>query len=397
VKLSKSCQADKPVLAADRRQISGFDAAHRLPVPGGCRRIGRMGKNSGSALSMLRSLVLPVLFLFLSPVVGVAETAPADRLESGMVNPGYHEKPDWFKQSFLDIREDVEQAAADGKRVMLYFYQDGCPYCKKLLEVNFSLRDVTDKTREYFDVIAINMWGDREVVDYAGNTTTEKQFASDLAVMFTPTLLFLDERGKVVMRLNGYYPPHKFTAVIDYVGQRKERESDFRDYWSAQAPAAAMGILHREESYLSPPYRLAERPGDKPLLVLFEQKDCAHCDELHLDILKREDSVELLDQFDVVVLDMWAQTPLQAPAGEEMTASQWAKKLRIQYAPTMVMFDRQGNEVFRTEAYLKAFHTQSAMDYVLSGAYKTQPSFQRYIAGRAEALEAQGIHVDLME
>jgi len=53
--------------------------------------------------------------------------------------------------------------------------------------------------------------------------------------------------------------------------------------------------------------------------------------------------------------------------------------------------------VFRTEAYLKAFHTQSAMDYVASGAYLEQPYFQRYIAARADALEAQGIHVDLME
>ena len=63
----------------------------------------------------------------------------------------------------------------------------------------------------------------------------------------------------------------------------------------------------------------------------------------------------------------------------------------------MVMFDVDGREVFRTEAYLKAFHVQSAMDYVLSGQYQVQPSFQRFIAARADALEAQGIHVDLME
>ena len=48
-----------------------------------------------------------------------------------------------------------------------------------------------------------------------GKLTTEKQFAADLKVMFTPTMLFLDEQGRVVMRLNGYYPPHKFSAVVD--------------------------------------------------------------------------------------------------------------------------------------------------------------------------------------
>ena len=99
-----------------------------------------------------------------APGVSHAETgtqAPVDALEAGMVNPGYAEKPAWFANSFLDMREDVAEAAAAGKRVMLYFYQDGCPYCKKLLDTNFALSDTVRRTRENFEVIAINMWGDR--------------------------------------------------------------------------------------------------------------------------------------------------------------------------------------------------------------------------------------------
>jgi hypothetical protein len=37
------------------------------------------------------------------------------------------------------------------------------------------------------------------------------------------------------------------------------------------------------------------------------------------------------------------------------------------------------------------------MDYAASKAYLEQTEFQRYIAARAEALEAKGIHIDLME
>ena len=130
---------------------------------------------------------------------------------------------------------------------------------------------------------------------------------------------------------------------------------------------------------------------------MFEQKDCLHCDELHLDILKRRESRELLEQFNTVLLDIWSDTVLETPAGEQTTAAGWAEKLNIQYTPTMVMFDKSGKEVFRTEAYLKAFHTQSALDYVLSGAYLKQPNFQRFIQVRADALEAKGIHIDLMK
>jgi thioredoxin-related protein len=340
-----------------------------------------------------------VCLLLLLPFAAAAEPEPATQavLEPGMVNPGFHEQPDWFKASFLDIREDVAEAADAGRRVMLYFYQDGCPYCKKLLETNFSQRDIVTRTRERFDVIAINMWGDREVIGFDGQPTTEKNFAAALKVMFTPTLLFLNEQGEVLMRLNGYYPPHKFTAVLDYVGQRKEGEMDFRAFLADNAPAASKGVLHQDDSYLQAPYRLAQRSGDRPLLVLFEQKDCAACDELHEDILRREESRALLERFDVALLDMWADTPVQTPDGRQTTAAEWSRSLNIQYAPTLVMFDRHGGEVFRTEAYLKAFHVQSSLDYVLSGAYREQPSFQRYISKRAEALEAQGVHIDLME
>jgi thioredoxin-related protein len=334
--------------------------------------------------------------LFLCGVQAEPETQPA-ALEAGMVNPGYVEKPDWFVNSFLDIREDVSDAAATGKRVLLYFYQDGCPYCKKLLDTNLALQDTETRMREHFAVIAINMWGDREVTGFAGELTTEKEFAKSLRVMFTPTLLFLDESGNVVLRVNGYYPPHKFNAALDYAASHNGRDPDFRTWYAAAAPVPASGVLHRDPGWLSPAANLARRPGGRPLLVMFEQQDCAPCDELHLDILKRPESRELLARFDVALLDMWSQDPVTRPDGKTSSVAAWARELNLQYAPSLVFFDASGAEVFRTEAWLRSFHIQSAMDYVASGSYLEQPDFQRYIGARADAREAQGMHVDLLE
>ncbi|NNJ94588.1 MAG: thioredoxin fold domain-containing protein [Halobacteria archaeon] len=318
-----------------------------------------------------------------------------EALEAGMINPGYTEKPAWFANSFLDLRDDVAEAAASGKRVLLYFYQDGCPYCKKLLDTNFALADTEKRTREKFEVIAINMWGDREVTGLDGEEATEKTFARSLRVMFTPTLLFLNESGKVVLRLNGYYPPHKFNTALDYAAQYNGSEPAFNEYLAEVSPSAASGVMHHEASFLPPGSSLAARASGKPLLVMFEQKECAPCDELHRDILKRPASREQLARFDVLLVDMWSNESLVLPDGTQTTPARWARQLGVQYAPSLVFFDA-GREVFRTESYLKAFHTQSAMDYVASAAYREQPEFQRFIATRAEALEAQGIHVDLM-
>ncbi len=319
-------------------------------------------------------------------------------LAAGMVNPGHQEHPDWFKVSFLDLFEDIEDAADNNKRLMVYYYQDGCPYCKKLLEDNFSQREISEKTQKYFDVVSINLWGDKEVT-VGDRSYTEKEFAEALKVQYTPTLLFFNEENKIVFRANGYYPPEKFSALLDYIGKKQESKISYQDYMEKVNPQVSTGRLH---DYINSVMSVADLSkvsmrSDKPLLVMFEQKKCKTCDELHLDILKREESIKQLSRFNVAVIDMWSDKTITIPSGKKMKIRDWAKKLDVKYAPSLLFFDDKGDEIFRADAYLRAFHTQSVMDYVASDAYKKQSNFQRYIDERADHLRDQGIEVDLME
>ena len=353
------------------------------------------------------NLLYLLWFLTITPYIASAQeasTTPEQPKNSAIqedkfTHPGYIEHPDWFKQTFFDLKDDVAEAAAGGKRVILYFYQDGCPYCKKLIQENLGQRSITDKVRANFDFIAINMWGNVEVTGLDGNQYTQTAFAEHMKVMFTPTILFLDEKGDTVIRLNGYYEPHKFEAVLDYVADKKEKEINFRDYYSQKSPVPLAGKLHQKAYYLQPPYRLPAlfRIGKKHLMVMFEQKQCRDCDELHTDILERPESRELMDRFDIALVDIWSDEKIVTPDGKETTIAKWARELNVQNVPSMVFFDPDGAEVFRTEGYLKAFHLQSSMDYVSSRAYVVQPSFQRFISERAANLEALGIHVDIMK
>lgn len=340
-------------------------------------------------------MILACIFWLLAPVA----LAESTDVLTGGVNPGYQQKPAWFKESFLDIREDVAEATESGKRVILYFYQDGCPYCAKLLKDNFGNRSIAQKTRKSFDVIAINMWGDREVTDFDGKATTEKGFASALRVQYTPTLLMLDEQGRVVLRINGYFEPHKFEVALDFVAGRHEKSQDFRSYYASVAPIEASGRLHELPLSLPHPLRLKDdrQGGYRPLVVFFEQPVCPGCDELHGDILKRREVATALSNLDAAVVDMWSDEVIQTPDGREMPVSEWASELGVRYAPSLVFFDTSGKEVFRTEAYLRTFHTHGALDYVATGAYRGQPNFQRFLQHRTEVLHAMGFEVDLME
>ncbi len=298
--------------------------------------------------------------------------------------------PDWFKDSFLYLQEEVDKAAEEGKRVALYFHQEECPYCQRMLNVNFTQRDIVERAQSQFNFIAINIWGDLEVTDLDGTVTSEKDFARAQRVQFTPTILFLDAAGRVSFRLNGYYPPERFSALLDYLGQPSAPAGGFAEFLAARSPAPASTALPQDPANLPHPLKLDRRASGKPLLVLFEQSDCQACDELHREGLTRDEARELLKAFDVALVDIWSSAPLTTPDGRELAARDWSRELGIHYTPTLLFLDTTGKEVFRTDAYVRPYHLSTSLAYVATGAYQRQPEFQRFILERIDARRAAG-------
>lgn len=292
--------------------------------------------------------------------------------------------PKWFAETFLDIREDVAEAKRQDKRLMIYFGQDGCPYCKALMKGNFGQPDIEATTRRHFVPVALNLWGDREVTWIDGRKMPEKELARVLGVQFTPTLLFFDEDGAVALRLNGYSPPDKFRQALAYVSGRMEKRQSYSDYLAGQPPEKGARRLATQASFERAPVDVPRvlRTSKKPVIVLFERTFCGDCTEMHREGFTRPEVRRLLERFRVVQLDLASQRSL-------------ARSMQVIYTPSLVFFEPGGKEVFRAEGYLKPFHLASALDYVASEAYRTEPSFQRYVQKRADALRAGGARVDL--
>ncbi|MFV2059251.1 MAG: thioredoxin family protein [Gammaproteobacteria bacterium] len=310
------------------------------------------------------------------------------------------EYPDWFKEGFLNLNEDVADAAENNKRLMLIFHQPGCPYCNALVERNLAQKDIEQKVRKNFDVISMNMWGDREIVNIGNQTFTEKSFAEALKVQFTPTILFFNEKGKVILRLNGYLPPDRFKIAIDWVADKQENKISYRNFikQNESSVKSSTGNLISEPYFQKTPYNLSKlknNKNNKPYALLFEQKDCPNCLILHNKVLSDKATQDIIKQFSVIQLDMWADTSIIDHAGNKTTAKQLAKKFQVKYAPTIIVFNSDGKEIIRSEAFFKTFHTQGIFHYVLSESYKKQPSFQRYLSKRAEHFIESGVNVDI--
>lgn len=332
--------------------------------------------------------------------LGFALTAPVPAANSATgFNPSPHaiDVPPWFSETFLDFREDIREAARSSRRLMVYFGQDGCPYCRELMRVNFSQKSIADATRRHFTPVALNIWGDREVTWIDGKVRSEKEFAAFLKVQFTPTLLFFDEKGGVVLRLNGYYPPHRFRVALDYVSGRHEGKMSFAEYLRRNVKETDSGRLHDQPFFMKPPLDLdrTRGPAAKPLAVLFEHKHCAACDEMHARGFRDKATLALVGRFDVARLELFGKEEVVTPGGRRMSAEQWGRDLKVAYTPSIVFFDARGKEVFRIDAYLRPFHLASSFDYVASGAYRSEPSFQRFIQARAEKIRARGGQVEL--
>ena len=304
--------------------------------------------------------------------------------------------PPWFATTFLDFREDIDDAAREGKRLLVYFGQDGCPYCTKLMVANFSQRTIVDKTRRHFVPIALNLWGDREVRWLDGRAMSEKELGRTLGVQFTPTILIFDEAGSVIVRLDGYYPPQRFEAVLDYAAGRLEKRVALAEHLRAVKEKASPR-LHDQPFLMKPPYDLRRPPGGRPLAVIFETVDCAACDEMHREAFRRPQVLAEVKRLDVARFALGAATPLVTPDGRSLPANAWARELGVAYAPSVLFFDAQGAEVFRISAYLRPFHFAASFAYVADGGYRSEPSFQRWLQARAEAMRARGQRVELWE
>jgi thioredoxin-related protein len=293
------------------------------------------------------------------------------------------EYPDWFKLSFLNLREDLQEAVQGGKRgLIVYFGQKHCPYCKMLMQVNFAKSDIVAYTRTHFDFVATDIWGDRSLTDLSGAAWTEKTFAEQQQATFTPTLLFYDADGNEALRLRGYYPPYRFRAALEFVADGHYKKESFREYLERADPPPRFEPedLNGQPFFAAPPYVLdrSRIAGQRPLAVFFEQGDCHACDVLHSGPLLNDVITGQLALLDAVQLDMWSDTLVVTPAGVRTTARQWADELGLFYTPTLIFFDQRGREIIRVDSVVNFYRLRTVLDYVLSGAHQRGLSFQRW-------------------
>jgi len=182
-----------------------------------------------------RSLITGMGAAAVSGALGVAARAE----EPILTDDGLY-RQSWFLESFLELGDDLDQAARQGKRFAVMWELRGCPYCRETHLVNFARRDTAEFVRANFEILQLNIVGSRKVTDFDGNELSEKQIAAKYGVRYTPTFQFFPETAaqlreteaakREVARIAGYLRPDDFLAMFKYVREKAYETSTFRDF-----------------------------------------------------------------------------------------------------------------------------------------------------------------------
>jgi thioredoxin-related protein len=159
---------------------------------------------------------------------------------------GLYRQP-WFMETFLNLPEDLREAASQNKRLAIIWEQRGCPYCRELHLVNFARPEISEYIKKHFAVLQLNIWGAREVTDFDGETLAERQLSFKWRINFTPTIQFFPPAVPAnvrqpgveleVARMPGYFKPFHFITIFEFVYERAYERLRFQRYLQEKVAA----------------------------------------------------------------------------------------------------------------------------------------------------------------
>ncbi|TVP92733.1 MAG: thioredoxin [Thioalkalivibrio sp.] len=347
------------------------------------------------------------------PVFGLAVLVLAALLFSSADARERLEYPDWFAQTFYDLPGDLDDAVARGKRgIALFFSAETCLHCVAMGRSTFQDPEIVRRLSGQFDVIAVDVFSDAEMVGFDGETHRARELSEHERATFTPTLLFVDASGERMLRFVGFADPERMHVILDYLESGAWESESLRDYAAGlqeeEAVAASEPPADADLSgFQQPPADLvAQRTANpRPSLVLFERDGCEECRRLREQILEHPSVQEELAGFHALQLNTDHGGIVVLPDGRHGTAEALAAELDLAHRPGLVFFAEDGEEAFRMDSTWLIDHSGqlpdatredllaaflARLDYVASGAYRDWPQYQRWRAQRDRAEGSDG-------
>ena len=151
------------------------------------------------------------------------------RGENRMVfEPGDLNDEDFFAPPPYNLnRSDIPSE----RPLAVFFEQGECHACDVLHGEALREPAIVDQFEQEVDSVQLDMWSDTPVITPGGERTTARQWAADLGLFYAPSLLFFDEYGNEILRVDSVVGFYRLRNVLNYVGSKAYLEEPSYQKW----------------------------------------------------------------------------------------------------------------------------------------------------------------------
>lgn len=177
----------------------------------------RTGRRPGAALAAF----LVAMFCM---AIGAGATVGVPVATAGEGNEKKPAEPDWQR-----LDKALAMARESGKLIIVNFYTDWCPNCRRMNEKTYRDEGVLKQLSKSFIPVKLNAESSQPLI-IEGQTLTEYQVALVFRVSSYPTTWFLTSDGRPLLPVKGYYGPDLFAPMLRFVEGGWYEKMDFDMY-----------------------------------------------------------------------------------------------------------------------------------------------------------------------
>jgi thioredoxin-related protein len=126
---------------------------------------------------------------------------------------------------------DLNRTLMPSDRPLAVFFEQGDCHACDVLHGEALREAVIVRQFGDFDSVQLDMWSDTPVVTPSGERTTARQWAEDLQLFYAPSLLFFDEHGKELLRVDSVIGFYRLRNVLNYIASKAYLDEPNYQLW----------------------------------------------------------------------------------------------------------------------------------------------------------------------
>ncbi len=115
---------------------------------------------------------------------------------------------------------NLDRSRFKGERPLVVFFEQGECHACDVLHSQPLREPAINRLFQQFDNVQLDMWSDTPVITPDGRRTTARQWATDLGIFYAPSLVFFDEGGREVLRVDSVVRFYRLRNVLNYITSR---------------------------------------------------------------------------------------------------------------------------------------------------------------------------------